>query len=205
SSEALYTNSYMISKLVFAYEEMSKDKKTLIFNNGINTSKEVYYAFKRAGYNIKHLDNTCTKQERKDILKWFKNTPNGILTSVSILTTGFDEPTVESVILNRATRSLTLYFQMIGRGSRVLENKSKFTVIDLGNNVVRFGPWQQPDAWQHITKYTDTHSYNVKDEEAPDRAFGYLMADGMRPRSKKSQLIESDPMAEYAIVVREGL
>ena len=57
-----------------------------------------------------------------------------MLSSVSILTTGFDEPTVETIILNQATKSLTLYHQMIGRGSRVLENKKEFVVIDLGNN-----------------------------------------------------------------------
>lgn len=204
SSEALYTNSYMISKLIYAYEELSKDKKTLIFNNGINTSKEVYYAFKRAGYDIRHLDNTSSKQERKDILKWFKNTPNGILTSVSILTTGFDEPTVESVILNRATRSLTLYFQMIGRGSRVLENKSKFTVLDLGNNVVRFGPWNQPVDWQHIFKYPDMYLDNIRNDEDIERDFVYVMPDGMRQRFKKSKLIDFDMKAEYDRVVREG-
>ena len=126
SSEALYTNTLMQSKLLTAYEELAKGKKTLIFNNGIYTSKEVYYTFKKAGYNVKHLDNTASKQERKDILKWFKNTPDAVLTSVSILTTGFDEPTVESIILNRATRSLTLYFQMIGRGSRIFKDRNTF-------------------------------------------------------------------------------
>jgi superfamily II DNA or RNA helicase len=30
---------------------------------------------------------------------------NAILTSVGILTTGFDEPTVDTIILNRATKS----------------------------------------------------------------------------------------------------
>jgi type I site-specific restriction endonuclease len=48
-------------------------------------------------------------------------------------TTGFDD-TVDTIILNRATKSLTLYYQMIGRGSRKLPNKDMFTVIDLGNN-----------------------------------------------------------------------
>ena len=66
------------------------------------------------------------------ILDWFKKTPNAILTSVSILTTGFDEPTVESIILNRATKSLTLYYQMIGRGSRILKNKNSFDGRDQG-------------------------------------------------------------------------
>ena len=78
-----------------------------------------------AGYEIKHLDNTHNARERREILQWFREKPDAILTSVSILTTGFDEPTVESIILNRATKSLTLYFQMIGRGSRVLESSDQ--------------------------------------------------------------------------------
>ena len=109
SSEDLYTDNDMLSKLLGAYEERCKGKKTLIFNNGINTSLHVYDTFKRAGYPIAHLDNTNTRKERALILRWFKKTPDAILTSVSILTTGFDEPTVESIILNRATKSLTLY------------------------------------------------------------------------------------------------
>ena len=130
--------------------EKCKGKKTLIFNNGINTSWYVYQTFKDAGYEIKHLDNTHNKKERKEILKWFREKPDAILTSVSILTTGFDEPTVENIILNRATKSLTLYFQMIGRGSRKLPNKDTFNVIDLGNNIARFGPWNASVDWQLI-------------------------------------------------------
>ncbi|MEZ4803193.1 MAG: DEAD/DEAH box helicase family protein [Gelidibacter sp.] len=204
SSEALYTNSHMLGKLMFAYEEMSKGKKTLIFNNGINTSKEVYYTFKRAGYNIRHLDNTCTKQERKDILKWFRNTPDGILTSVSILTTGFDEPSVESVILNRATRSLTLYFQMIGRGSRILAHKNKFLVLDLGNNAVRFGPWDQSVDWQHIFKYPDMYLDNLRNDEDIERDFVYVMPDSIRKKFKKSKDISFDVKAEYLDAVNKG-
>ena len=122
----------MLGKLLSSYEEHSKGKKTLIFNNGISTSLHVYEMFRAAGYTIAHLDNTATKKEREFILRWFKKTPNAILTSVSILTTGFDEPTVDTIILNRATKSLTLYYQMIGRGSRILKSKNTFNVIDLG-------------------------------------------------------------------------
>jgi len=111
SSDDLYMNMVMQEKLLHAYTEKSLGKKTLIFNNGINTSLYVYDTFKEAGFPIKHLDNTTSAEDRKEILQWFKKTPDAILTSVGILTTGFDEPTVESIILNRATKSLTLYFQ----------------------------------------------------------------------------------------------
>lgn len=204
SSEALYTNVAMQGKLLMAYEELSKGKKTLIFNNGINTSKEVYYTFKKAGYDIRHLDNTSSKQERKEILKWFKNSPNGILTSVSILTTGFDEPSVESIILNRATRSLTLYFQMIGRGSRILGNKSKFTVIDLGNNAIRFGPWSQPVDWQHIFKNPDFYLENLRNDEDIEREFVYKMPESLKKRFKKNPNDDFDIKEEYKNVTRQG-
>ena len=106
SSDELYSNHQMLGKLVGAYEELAKGTKTLIFNNGISTSKYVYEIFKKAGYPIRHLDNKNTASERREILEWFSSTPDAILTSVSILTTGFDEPSVETIILNRATRSL---------------------------------------------------------------------------------------------------
>jgi type I site-specific restriction endonuclease len=205
SSEALYTNSLMQGKLMHAYEDMSKGKKTLIFNNGINTSKEVYHTFKKAGYNIRHLDNTCSKHDRKEILRWFKNTPDGILTSVSILTTGFDEPTVESVILNRATRSLTLYFQMIGRGSRILENKNSFLVIDLGNNAIRFGPWDQSVDWQHIFRYPDLYLDNLRNDEDIERDFVYVMPDYLKERFKAAKSTEFDVKQEYNDVLSKGL
>ena len=45
SSELLYGNYSMLEKLLYAYEQKSKGKKTLIFNNGINTSKLVHETF----------------------------------------------------------------------------------------------------------------------------------------------------------------
>jgi superfamily II DNA or RNA helicase len=155
SSEIVYGNHFMQEKLLFAYEEVAVGDKTLIFNSGIETSLRVEETFKKRGFNIKHLDSTFSEKDRKDVLEWFKNTKDAILTSVGILTTGFDEPTVQTIILNRATRSLTLYHQMIGRGSRKLPNKSKFKLIDLGNNVRRFGYWQDYINWQDAFRFPD--------------------------------------------------
>ncbi|QNK77573.1 DEAD/DEAH box helicase [Winogradskyella undariae] len=204
SSEALYTNSLMQSKLLLGYEEMSKGKKTLIFNNGIHTSKEVYHTFKKAGYNVKHLDNTANKQDRKEILKWFKHTPDAVLSSVSILTTGFDEPSVETIILNRATRSLTLYFQMIGRGSRIYKDRKSFQVIDLGNNEARFGPWDQPVDWQHIFKNPDYYLENIIGDDLLERDFVYKMPDYLKVKFKKSYTLNFDVKEEYKKVMNEG-
>jgi superfamily II DNA or RNA helicase len=155
SSDVVYGNYFMQEKLLFAFEEIAVGDKTLIFNAGIDTSLRVEETFKKRGYPVRHLDSTFSDKDRKDVLKWFKVTKDAILTSVGILTTGFDEPTVQTIILNRATRSLTLYHQMIGRGSRKLPNKDRFKVIDLGNNVRRFGFWQDYLNWQDAFRFPD--------------------------------------------------
>ncbi len=180
SSEDLYTNTDMLSKLVQAYEERAKGTKTLIFNNGINTSLHVYDVFKRAGYPIAHLDNTNTKKERNAILKWFKKTPNAIITSVSILTTGFDEPSVQSIILNRATKSLTLYYQMIGRGSRIWKEKTEFNVIDLGNNFYRFGPWGVDLDWHKMFRSPNFYLDNLLSDEEIESEFRFELPKEIR-------------------------
>lgn len=204
SSDDLYTNSEMLSKLIRAYEERSLGKKTLIFNNGINTSINVFEAFKSAGYPIMHLDNTATRREREFILRWFKKTPNAILTSVSILTTGFDEPTVDTIILNRATRSLTLYYQMIGRGSRILKDKTSFNVIDLGNNIHRFGMWGAQVNWQKIFKYPSYYLDNLLTDEDLEDNFRYEMPDELRAKFSKTEDVFFNVKKIYTDAIKIG-
>jgi superfamily II DNA or RNA helicase len=205
SSEELYSNFSMQEKLLDAYMEKSQGKKTLIFNNGINTSKEVYETFRNAGFDVRHLDNTTSKQDRKDILRWFRKKPDAILTSVSILTTGFDEPTVESIILNRATKSLTLYYQMIGRGSRVLPGKSEFTVIDLGNNAARFGLWSAPIDWKQIFRSPDYFLENLISDEEIEQNFRYEMPKDLRKKFANTKDVSFDVDEEYDDIIKKGL
>lgn len=204
SSEDLYTSPAMLQKTVDAYKKHSLGKKTLIFNNGINTSISVYYAFRQAGLPIMHLDNTATKKQRRQILDWFHETPDAILTSVSILTTGFDEPTIDTIILNRATKSLTLYYQMIGRGSRILNNKSTFKVIDLGNNLYRFGPWGADLDWQLIFKSPNWFADRIKSDEAIEANFKHELADEIKDEFSKSEETYFDIRQTYKDAVDAG-
>ena len=205
SSEKLYGNLDMLEKLLHAYEEQSMNKKTLIFNNGIETSYRVYDTFKEAGYDVRHLDHTAKEQDRRTILKWFKETPNAILTSVGILTTGFDEPTVETVILNRATKSLTLYHQMIGRGSRVLPNKKEFSIIDLGNNLHRFGLWNSEVDWYHIFHAPHQYYESLQSDENIERQFKYEMPTSLLKKFKNTPNVKFDVQAEYEKISKKAL
>ena len=189
SSDELYSSDGMLDLLVHAYESHSKNKKTLIFNNGIFTSKKVCQVFTDLGYPIRHLDNQTSPGERTEILKWLKKTKGAILTSVSILTTGFDEPTVQTVILNRATNSLTLYHQMIGRGARSLPKKKKFSIIDLGNNTDRFGEWNAPLDWQAVFENPEAYNESIKSQTSYEM---HNMPSEMRSKFPNSPQISFD-------------
>lgn len=197
SSDELYSRGLMQDLLLQSYMARSQGRKTLIFNNGINTSLYVYETFRAAGLPIKHLDNRTPDIERKKILSWFRKTPDAILTSVSILTTGFDEPTVETIILNRATRSLTLYFQMIGRGSRKLPGKDYFTVIDLGNNAQRFGLWSDPVDWQYIFRNPEQFLENIRSDAEIESYHVYVMTDELRAKFANTLEVTFDVEAAF--------
>ena len=134
------------------YDRLLKDKKIIIFASSIASSKKLIEHLVSKGLNAKHIDASIAENERCNTLKWFKNEPNAILSNVGILTAGFDEATIEAVILYRATKSLPLFLQMVGRGSRVTESKKEFTIFDFGNNFLRHGLWQENRKWSLFKK-----------------------------------------------------
>ena len=80
------------------------------------------------------------KAERDSILKRFKAHQIKYLVNVSVLTTGFDAPHVDVVALLRATESVGLLQQMIGRGLRVADGKADCLIMDYAQNIERHCP-----------------------------------------------------------------
>lgn len=152
-----YKASRHVHNCVDNYRKNADGTKAIVFNITIEHNDLVAEAFKLAGYKVETLDselNGKSKTEqtklRKAKLKWFHDTPGAILCNVGILTAGFDEKSVETVIVNRATTSLPLWLQMTGRGGRSLAGKTHFNIIDLGNNVKRHGYWSDERDWRDI-------------------------------------------------------
>lgn len=154
----VYANSASFNILRRAYVEHCKGKKTLIFNSSNKVSKFVYDKFKKLGLNVKLYDTsgntsinekTGKKYTRDEIVEWFKTERDAILVNTNVFTTGFNVTDVECVVVNRATKSLSLWIQMVGRGSRTTDKifKDYFTVIDLGQNIYNHGIWSLERNW----------------------------------------------------------
>lgn len=145
-----FSSPQYINNVIKAYKKHAEGTKAVVFNVNIQHSIEVNNAFILAGYNSRHLDGTMTAAERHNTLQWFKTTPGAILNNVALFTAGWDEPTTETVIFNKATMSMPLWLQCTGRGARPLPHKSAFTIIDLGSNAVTHRDWCDARNWEDI-------------------------------------------------------
>lgn len=126
-----------------------RDKKAIVFcvniEASINTAKS--FAQELGEGRVYCVHSKQSAMERADLIEEFMASKNGILVNCGIATTGFDCPDIEVVVVNRATKSVALWLQMVGRGSRPTVNKSAFTILDFGENVHRLGFWQEARDW----------------------------------------------------------
>lgn len=79
------------------------------------------------------------KNEREEIIRRFKNGGIKVVANANCLTTGFDFPELDTVVMARPTMSLALYYQCVGRCIRPHPSKREAWFIDLCGNVERFG------------------------------------------------------------------
>lgn len=89
------------------------------------------------------LTGETKKEERERILSQFKNGNIACLINVGVLTTGFDYPALEAVLMARSTMSLSLYYQIVGRVMRIFTypdgSKKIGWFVDMGGNFNFFG------------------------------------------------------------------
>lgn len=79
------------------------------------------------------------KQERDATILAFKQGRIRVLFNVRVLSTGFDCTTIDCLILGISTASIALYYQIVGRGTRIDETKADCLICDMGGNYDRFG------------------------------------------------------------------
>ncbi len=142
-----YTENKTYEGVVWNYQRKTPNQKAILFASNVESSKQVCREFASHGIPARHVDGKTPDSERVEIFNWFDTTSNAVLCNCGITTAGFDQPDIKVVILYLATVSLTKFLQMCGRGSRIAEGKTNFTILDFGNNISRHGYWENPRVW----------------------------------------------------------
>ena len=111
-------------------EKVLERKATLVFCINIAHSELMAQGYREEGVNARAIHSKLSQQEQDGIMHAYRNGEIKVLTNPVMLTTGFDDPATDCIILARATKSQNLYRQMVGRGLRLFENKDDAVILD---------------------------------------------------------------------------
>lgn len=112
----------------------------LVFCSGVAHARHVRDAIREHGISAETVTGDTPGPERDGILAAFKAGRLRCITNANVLTTGFDAPGTDLVALLRPTKSVGLYVQMVGRGTRLAPGKDDCLVLDFAGNTARHGP-----------------------------------------------------------------
>lgn len=150
---AAMDNDEIVSSGCREIVDLTRDRKAvLIFTTSVEHCEHVaekITAF--SGQECAIVTGSTSATERAEILARFKGEqvpddffsfkpPLKFLANVNVLTTGFDAPNTDCVVLLRPTNSAGLLIQMVGRGTRLCDGKDNCLVLDYGENILRHGP-----------------------------------------------------------------
>jgi len=132
------SDSKLVSQMTFKFgtaipnifqipELIKKSTRTLVFVPNIVQARFLEEQYPDL---IRSIDGSMKNKKRSELLKQFKNGDIKALANCEVLTTGYDEPLVDQIILLRPTKSHSLLLQMLGRGMRLSPGKKFCNVFD---------------------------------------------------------------------------
>jgi ATP-dependent helicase IRC3 len=119
------------AQVLAAFHTHATDRKALLFTPTVALAYAMAETFRTAGIPAEALDGTTPLATRRAILQRLHTGATRVVANCAVLTEGFDEPSVDCIIVARPTQSALLYQQMLGRGTRTYPGKTDCLVLDV--------------------------------------------------------------------------
>lgn len=120
----------------------------LIFCSGVDHAIHTADMLTMMGIPCGAVHSKMKDAERDQVIADFKSGKLRAVANNNVLTTGFDMPGIDLIIMLRPTASPVLWVQMLGRGTRPFEcaeyKKENCLVLDFAGNTKRLGPINDP-------------------------------------------------------------
>lgn len=123
---------------------LAHDRQHILgFCAGIDHSHHCALAAQARGWSADYVTGDMPSGVRDAKIALFISGKTRILFNAMLLTTGFDYPSIDCLVMLRPTKSTGLYVQIMGRGLRQDGVKSNTLVLDFAGNIQRHGPIDQ--------------------------------------------------------------
>lgn len=162
--DSIMNQKKILGNCVKEYKKHAMGKRNLVFCNSIAHSQNLCAEFVDNGITAEAIDGMMSDAERRAVLNRFETGQTKVVTSVELVTAGFDLPAIECVTLERATQSIALAKQMIGRGLRPHAGKDKLIILD------------------HVNMW--------KSHGLPDDEIEWSLDGGRKPKKKSEQSVK---------------
>ena len=137
-----------VEKVINDALELGKDRESwMIFATRRNHAKLLFDKLRGKYINCEIVLGDTPKNKREQIIKGHKNGNIKAVVNCGVLTTGYDNPMLDFIVIDRIIQSASLFSQIVGRGMRTFEGKTDCLIIDYGNNALRHGPINKINNW----------------------------------------------------------
>ena len=121
--------------LEFIYKTITEkafNKKIMVFMPSVKMSDKLADLLNSKGLSAFSVNSNTPLEKRQEVLEDYKTGKIKVLSNYNIFTEGFDEPSIDCVIMARPTKSEIFYSQALGRMTRLFEGKEYGMLIDIG-------------------------------------------------------------------------
>ena len=170
-----------------AYRQHAEGRKTVVFVPTVALAHRMASVFRAAGIPAEALDGNTEHERRRGILERLRSGETRVVINVAVLSEGWDEPSVDCIVVATPTRSQVKYTQAVGRALRTFPGKEDCLIIDVVGVTDRldlqtlprlFGLRAQPDTTTTVTEALDRKAAADRATEATTAATAKRKAQG---------------------------
>ncbi len=148
-------NLRIVDKLKKILGNPSNSNQVLFFASSVEHSKMINYWLNKNSYSSFHIDGSLDKKSRSSVINSFKKGKIRVLCNYGVLSTGFDVPKIDCIMITRPTTSEVLHSQMVGRGLRgpKLGGTETCLIVEVEDNIINFGKNKIPTFEKYKEKW----------------------------------------------------
>ena len=121
--------------VVATYLGHAQGERAVAFTANVQHAHDLCMSFREVDVNAAYLHAGTPTKQREEILANLREGSIDVICNCGILTEGWDDPSVSTIIMARPTLSNILYTQMVGRGLRTSPGKERCQVLDMVDNI----------------------------------------------------------------------